>query len=67
MDTFLSSEQVSNEMVQEFHDEIQINYRQMMSSLKEKGFTQDNGELEFACDEGMYWSPQKRNHNALDY
>jgi hypothetical protein len=38
-----------------------------MSSLKEKGFTQDNGEYEFVCDEGMYRSPQKRKHNALDY
>ena len=66
-DTFLSSEQVSNGIVQGFHDTIQIMYRQMMSSLKEKGFTQDNGEYEFACDEGMYRSPQKRKHNALDY
>ena len=67
VDTFLNSERVSNEMVQEFHDEIQIMYRRMMSSLKEKGITQVNGEYEFACDEGMYRSPQKRKHNALDY
>ena len=67
VDTFLNSELVSNEMVQEFHDEIQIMYRRMMSSLKEKGITQVNGEYEFACDEGMYRSPQKRKHNALDY
>jgi hypothetical protein len=42
-------------------------YRQMMSSLKEKGLTQDNEEYEFACDEGIYRSQQKRKQNALDY
>ena len=67
VDTFLSSERVSNEMVNEFNEEVQIIYRRMMSRLKEKGSTQDNGEYEFACDEGIYRSPQKRKHNALDY
>ena len=39
----------------------------MMSKLKERSTIADNGELEFACDEGMYRSPQKRKQNALDY
>ena len=39
----------------------------MMLKLKESSTTEDNGEFEFACDEGAYRSPQKRKQNALDY
>ena len=39
----------------------------MRSKLKERNTVVDNGEFEFACDEGMYRSPQKRKQNALDY
>ena len=35
--------------------------------LKDKSTAEENGEYEFACDEGMYRSPQKRKQNALDY
>ena len=39
----------------------------MISKSKERSTVVDNGELEFACDEGIYRSPQKRKQNALDY
>ena len=39
----------------------------MMSKMKERSTVVKNGEFEFACDEGMYRSPQKRKKNALDY
>jgi len=67
VDNFLGSPRVSNEMVQFFHIEVKTIYMQMMSEAKERCVTEENGEYEFACDEGMYRSPQKRKHNALDY
>ncbi len=39
----------------------------MMSTLKEHSTTEDNGEFELACDDGMYRSPHKRKLSALDY
>ena len=39
----------------------------MMSKLTARSTAVDNEEFEFACDEGMYRSPQKRKQNALDY
>ncbi len=65
--TFLSSERVSNEMVDKFHEEVQNVYKQMMSKLKEECIAKDDREYKIACDEGTFRSPQKRKHNGLDY
>ncbi len=42
-------------------------HKRMMFKMKVRSTVVDNGEFEFACDEGMYRSPQKRKQNALDY
>lgn len=67
VDDFLGSPRVSTEMVHMFHTEVKTIYKRMMSDVKEKGVAGENGEYEFACDEGIYKSPQKRKRNALDY
>jgi hypothetical protein len=67
-DTFLNNERVSNKMVHEYYEEIKLKQRQMLSSLEIESLPgQLNREFEFACNEGTYWSPQKRKLNALDY
>ncbi len=38
----------------------------MMFKLKEKSTIVDNEKFKFACDEGMYRLPQKREQNVLD-
>ena len=65
--TFLSSEKVSNEMVDEFYEEVQNIYKRMMSKLKEECIAKDDEDYKFACDEGIFRSPQKRKHNGSDY
>ena len=67
VDNFLESARVSSEMVQAFHTEVKTIYMRMMSEVKEKCVAEENGKYKFACDEGIYRSPQKRKHNALDY
>ena len=67
VDTFLNSEQVSNYIAIEYHEEVKKTHKRMMKKLKKRSYTKDNGEFEFECDEGIYRSPQKRKQNALDY
>jgi hypothetical protein len=67
-DTFLNNERVSNRMVHEYYEEIKQMQRQMLISLEIESLPgQLNREFEFSCNEGTYWSPQKRKLNALDY
>ncbi len=51
-----------------YYEEIKLMQRRMLCSLETESLSgQVNREFEFACNEGAYWSPQKRKPNALDY
>ena len=66
--TFMNNERVSNKMVNEYYEEIKLMQRRMLSSLETESLSgQLNRKFEFSCNEGTYWSPQKRKFNALDY
>ena len=58
---------ISNNMVHEYFDEMKKVHNEMMTKLKSGLHNCENGEFEFASDEGKYRSPQKRKHNILDF
>ena len=67
-DSFLDNERVSQEMVNEYFEQIKKTQNQMLMKLEtDSQGREGKREYEFACNEGTYQSPQKRKHNVLDY
>ena len=67
-DSFLYNERVSQEMVNEYFEQIKKIQHQMLMKLEtDSQGHEEKREYEFACNEGTYRSPQKRKHNILDY
>ena len=67
-DSFLYNERVSQEMVNEYFEQIKKTQNQILMKLETDSQShEEKREYEFACNEGTYRSPQKRKHNVLDY
>ena len=67
-DSFLYNKRVSQEMVNEYFEQIKKIQNQMLMKLEtDSQGHKEKREYEFACNEGTYQSPQKRKHNVLDY
>ena len=67
-DSFLYNKRVSQEMVNEYFEQIKKIHNQMLMKLKtDSQGCEEKREYEFACSEGTYQLPQKRKHNVLDY